>query len=101
MSNLVVFYLRSVLEIALEKVRAKKGSAKSPPRRGSKKGLSRRHIEGRNTPFQEYDPLRVHGHADYHLCPNYHWGRKHYIHQKDWREKLFDVTFSGVAASEL
>ena len=28
-------------------------------RRGSKKGLSRRHLEGRNTPFREYDPLRV------------------------------------------
>ena len=24
-------------------------------RRGSRKGLSRRHLEGRNTPFQEYD----------------------------------------------
>ena len=28
------------------------------PRRGSKKGLSRRHLEGR-TPFREYDPLGV------------------------------------------
>ena len=28
-------------------------------RRGSKKGFSRRHLEGRNTPFQEYNPLRV------------------------------------------
>ena len=28
-------------------------------RRGSKKGLSRRHLEGRNTPFREYDPLGV------------------------------------------
>ena len=28
-------------------------------RRVSKKGLSRRHLEGRNTPFQEYDPLGV------------------------------------------
>ena len=28
-------------------------------RRGSKKELSRRHLEGRNTPFREYDPLRV------------------------------------------
>ena len=26
-------------------------------RRGSKKGLSRRRLEGRNTPFREYDPL--------------------------------------------
>ena len=32
-------------------------------RRGSKKGLSRRHLEGRSTPFREYDPLGV--------CPNY------------------------------
>ena len=31
-------------------------------RRGSKKGLSRRHLEGRSTPFQEYDPVGV--------CPN-------------------------------
>ena len=29
-------------------------------RRGSKKGLSRRHLEGRNTPFLKYDPLGVH-----------------------------------------
>ena len=28
-------------------------------RRGSKKGLSRRHLEGRNTPFFEYDPVGV------------------------------------------
>ena len=28
-------------------------------RRGSKKGLSRRRLEGRNTPFREYGPLRV------------------------------------------
>ena len=26
-------------------------------RRGSKKGLSRRHLEGRSTPFREYDPV--------------------------------------------
>ena len=28
-------------------------------RRGSKKGLSRRHLEGGNTPFREYDPVGV------------------------------------------
>ena len=28
-------------------------------RRGSKKGLSRRHLEGRSTPFRAYDPLGV------------------------------------------
>ena len=28
-------------------------------RRGSKKGLSRRHLEGRSAPFREYDPLGV------------------------------------------
>ena len=28
-------------------------------RRGSKKGLSRRHLEGRNTPFREYDHVGV------------------------------------------
>ena len=28
-------------------------------RRGSKKGLSRRRLEGRSTPFREYDPLGV------------------------------------------
>ena len=34
-------------------------------RRGSKKGLSRSHLEGRNTPFQEYNPLGVR-HALFH-----------------------------------
>ena len=28
-------------------------------RRGSKKGLSRRHLEGRSTPFREYNPVGV------------------------------------------
>ena len=28
-------------------------------RRVSKKGLSRRHLEGRSTPFREYDPVGV------------------------------------------
>ena len=28
-------------------------------RRGSKKGLSRRHLEGGNTAFREYDPVGV------------------------------------------
>ena len=28
-------------------------------RRGSKKGLSRRHLEDRSTPFREYDPVGV------------------------------------------
>ena len=28
-------------------------------KKGSKKGLSRRHLEGRSTPFREYDPLGV------------------------------------------
>ena len=28
-------------------------------RRGSKKGLSRRHLEGRSPAFQEYDPFRL------------------------------------------
>ena len=28
-------------------------------RRGSKKGLSRRHLEGRSTPLREYDPVGV------------------------------------------
>ena len=32
-------------------------------RRGSKKGLSRRHLEGRSAPFREYDPVGV--------CPNF------------------------------
>ena len=32
-------------------------------RRGSKKGLSRRHLEGRSTPFREYGPFGV--------CPIY------------------------------
>ena len=38
----------------------RKGSEKgSELRRGSKKGRSRRHLEGRNTPFQERDPLHI------------------------------------------
>ena len=36
----------------------KKGS-KKVLRRGSKKGLSRRHLEGRSTPFRECDPVGV------------------------------------------
>ena len=28
-------------------------------RSGSKRGLSRRHVEDRNAPFQEYDPIGV------------------------------------------
>ena len=35
------------------------GRADFSDRRGSKKGLSRRHLEGRSTPFREYDPLGV------------------------------------------
>ena len=35
-------------------------------RRGSRKGLSRRHLEGRSTPFREYDPLGV----CLNLCPD-------------------------------
>ena len=38
---------------------SEKGSLSRVLRRGSKKGLSRRHLEGRNTPFREHDPLRV------------------------------------------
>ena len=37
--------------------RGRQGSEKL--RRGSKKELSRRHFEGRNTPCREYDPLSV------------------------------------------
>ena len=45
--------LRRVLECAFAKV------LRRVLRRGSKKGLSRRRLEGRDTPFQEYEPLRV------------------------------------------
>ena len=40
-------------------------------RRGSKKGLSRRHLEGRSTPFREYDPLAcaLQTHPDLILTP--------------------------------
>ena len=38
-------------------------------RRGSKKGLSRRHLEGRSTPFREYDPLGV--------CPSFGGSGEH------------------------
>ena len=45
-------------------------------RRGSKKGLSRRHLEGRSTPFREYDPVGV--------CPI---ARKkaQKVHHKNWQ----------------
>ena len=69
--TLLIRVLRRVLEIAFEKVlrsvarrcravgfNAKKGSEKGL-RTGSKKGLSRRYLEGRNTPFLDYDPLGV------------------------------------------
>ena len=62
--------LRRVLETAFEKVlrrvlrrclavglRGKKRVLRRVLRRGSRKGLSRRNLEGRNTPFREYDPL--------------------------------------------
>ena len=57
--------LRRVFETVVEKVRrclamgfnGKKGSEKPLLRRGSKKGLSRRHLEGRSTPFQSTTPL--------------------------------------------
>ena len=38
-------------------------------RRGSKKGLSRRRLEGRNTPFREYDPIGMR--PKYRLSKNY------------------------------
>ena len=34
-------------------------NGKEGSEKGSKKGLSRRHLEGRNTPFREYDPVGV------------------------------------------
>ena len=64
--------LRRVLEIAFEKVLTEGfleavlqcvlqgGSVlRRVLRRGSKKGLSRRRLEGGNTPFREYDPVGV------------------------------------------
>ena len=48
--------LRSCLAVGFK---GRKGS-KRVPRRGSKKGLSRRPLEGRNKSFQEYDPPRLH-----------------------------------------
>ena len=64
--------LRRVLEIAVEKVLRRvlsegalqwvlegKRVLRRVLRRGSKKGLSRRPLEGRKTPFQEHDPLHV------------------------------------------
>ena len=61
--------LRRVLEIAFEKVLRRvlrrclavglmgRRVLRRVLRRGSKKGLSRRHLEGRSTPFREYDPI--------------------------------------------
>ena len=63
--------LRRVLEIAFEKVLRRvlrrclavglmgRRVLRRVLRRGSKKGLSRRHLEGRSTPSREYDPLGV------------------------------------------
>ena len=64
--------LRRVLKTAFEKVlrrvlrrslavgfNGNPGVLERVLRRGSKKGLSRRHLEGRSTPFREYDPLGV------------------------------------------
>ena len=49
------FYLERVLQWSLEEGKVRRRVL----RRGYKKGLSRRHLEGRTTPFQEYDPVRV------------------------------------------
>ena len=46
-----------------------KGVLRRVLRRVSKKGLSRRHLEGRNTLFQEYDPLRVRLSKQRHVLP--------------------------------
>ena len=55
-------------------------------RRGSKKGLSRRHLEGRNTPIREYDPVGVRP-----IRP-FRWGSSRtFSGAKGW----FDSTFWG------
>ena len=63
--------LRRVLETAFEKVPRRvprrclamglmgRRVLRRVLRRGSKKGLLRRHLEGRSTPFREYDPVGV------------------------------------------
>ena len=53
--------LRRVLRrcLAVDFHGKKAGGLRRVLRRGSKKGLSRRHLEGRSTPFQEYDPVGV------------------------------------------
>ena len=38
-------------------------------RKGSKKGLSKRHLKGRNAPFREYDPHRMHPSKGGRGCP--------------------------------
>ena len=48
-------FLEGVLQWVLEGER----DSRRVLRRGSKKGLSRRHLEGANTPFLEYDPVGV------------------------------------------
>ena len=53
------FYLEGFLEGVLQWVLMGKRVLRRVLRRGSKKVLSRRHLEGRNTPFPEYDPLGV------------------------------------------
>ena len=70
--NLLRRVLRRVVETAFKKVlrrvlrrcfavgfNGKKGFLRRVLRRGSTKGLSRRRLEGRSTPFREYNPLGV------------------------------------------
>ena len=51
--------LRRVLKGVLQWVLMGRRVLRRVLRRGSKKGLSRRHLEGRSTPFREYDPAGV------------------------------------------
>ena len=51
--------LRRVLESAFEKVLRRVLRRCLAVGFNVKKGLSRRHLEGRSTPFREYDPLGV------------------------------------------
>ena len=55
----VLSFLEGFLEGVLQWVLMERRVLRRVLRRGSKKGLSRRHLEGRSTPFREYDPVGV------------------------------------------
>ena len=77
-------FLEGVLQWALEGGRVL-GRVLS---RGSKKGLSRRHLEGRNTPFQEYDTLCV-SPDSLNASPSFRFGRRGLLEKGSFQKSPF------------